>query len=274
LSTAYHKPKKFFGQHFLSDKNVLNKIVAAAKIAPGDVVLEVGPGTGELTEVLLEAGAYVVAIEIDRDLTTSLKQRFARFENFRLIEKDALKVSYLELGREYGSKLKAVSNLPYNISGPITAKFVEEREAFSIMVLMYQKEVARRLCAQPGNKDYGALTVITRIHADVKIAFDVPRTIFRPPPKVDSSVVVIAPRPHKDAKDIDEKFFKEVVRAAFSTRRKTLHNALKSLDCPQEAVLEAIAQCGIDPKRRGETLDINEFARLTNAISTALKNIP
>lgn len=262
----YHRPRKRFGQHFLADRNILNKIVAAARTAPGDTVLEVGPGTGELTEALIEAGANVIAIEIDRDLVRALKARFAGVDQFSLVEGDALKVSYVELAEKHGVKFKAVSNLPYNISGPITAKFIDERAAFCLMVLMYQKEVARRLCAPPDNKDYGALTVLTQAYADVSIAFDVPRTVFKPPPKVDSSVITITPRPAPVEAIGNEPFFKKVVRAAFSTRRKTLPNALRSLDLPHEAVMEAIIKCNIDPKRRGETLSIIEFISLATAL--------
>ncbi len=258
-------PKKKFGQHFLTDKNLLARIVRASETNEGDRVLEVGPGPGALTGALLNAGALVTAVEIDRELIAGLKARFSGLPAFELIQGDALKVSFLELSNKYGVKLKAVSNLPYNISGPIIFKFIKERAAFTRLVLMLQKEVAARLAAGPGTKDYGALSVLAQLWCDVKVEFNVSRHLFKPPPKVDSSVVSFnildAPR----VTVADEGVFTRVVKSAFGLRRKTLLNALKTLPAGKEEILAALDAAGIDPRRRGETLSLEEFGLLTDA---------
>ena len=260
-------PKKKFGQHFLTDKNLLSKIVRAADVKEGDHVLEVGPGQGALTDALLGAGAIVTAVEIDKDLTTGLKARFKDYPAFELVSGDALKISFLELSASRGVKLKAVSNLPYNISGPIIFKFIKERAAFSRLVLMLQKEVADRLASGPGTKDYGAISVLTQLWCDVRVEFKVSRHLFKPPPKVDSSVVSFnilgAPR----VAVADEALFTRVVKSAFGLRRKTLLNALKTLPAEKDAILKALSSAGIDPQKRGETLSIEEFALLADAFS-------
>lgn len=258
--------KKRFGQHFLTDKNLLKKIVRAASVKPGDRVLEIGPGRGALTEAILEAGAKVTAIEVDRDLAAYLKERFSADERIEILTIDALKASFTELSKERDCRFKIVSNLPYNISGPILAKFLDERAAFTLMVLMFQKEVAVRIASKPGTKEYGILSVISQAYADVKIEFHVSRHLFSPKPNVDSSVVSFklleAPRFPIE----DEEFFKEVVRSAFGQRRKTLHNALKALGIGIEDITKALTDTNIAPQRRGETLSVEEFGRLSNEL--------
>ena len=258
------RPKKRFGQHFLTDKNIIRKIVRAAGIEKGDLVLEIGPGTGALTEGLMEAGANVLAIEVDRELIEELKGKFT--EGFEVINADALKLSYVDLSRQRNARFKLVANLPYYISGPILAKLLEEREAFSIMVLMFQKEVADRIAAGPGGRDYGILSVLSQVYTDVKKELDVPSRLFFPKPKVDSAVlsfrVLESPRAPID----DERFFKSVLRSAFGTRRKQLVNSLSSLGIEKGAAHEALTEAGIDPARRAETLNINEFASLAHAL--------
>ncbi|MBI5493257.1 MAG: ribosomal RNA small subunit methyltransferase A [Deltaproteobacteria bacterium] len=256
-------PKKRFGQHFLVDKNVIRKIVAIASIKEGDCVLEIGPGKGALTEGLIEAGAKVTAIEVDRDLAALLKRKFP--ENLEVITGDALKASFLELAEGRGCRFKLVSNLPYNISGPILAKFLSERKAFSLLVLMFQKEVAERLVAPPGTKEYGVLSVFTQAFTEIKKELDVSRNLFSPRPKVDSAVVSLKVLDKPRVEIRDEDFFKKVVRASFGTRRKMLSNALKALGFEKDVVERALEEAGIDPKRRGETLDLKEFGRLTDA---------
>ncbi|MBI5888059.1 MAG: ribosomal RNA small subunit methyltransferase A [Deltaproteobacteria bacterium] len=260
-------PKKKFGQHFLTDKNLLSKIVRAADIKEGDRVLEVGPGHGALTDALLGAGAIVTAVEIDKDLTARLKARFADYPAFELVCGDALKISFLELSARHGVKLKAVSNLPYNISGPIIFKFIKQRAAFSRLVLMLQKEVADRLASGPGTKNYGAISVLTQLWCDVKVEFNVSRRLFKPPPKVDSSVVSFNIRGAPRVAVADEALFTRVVKSAFGLRRKTLLNALKSLPAEKDDILAASRSAGIDPQRRGETLSMEEFSLLTDAFS-------
>ncbi len=260
----FPRAKKKFGQHFLLDKNIIRKIVSAAHIVPGDRVIEIGPGTGALTEGLLEAGARVLAVEVDRDMVGFLKERFPDLE---VIKEDALRLSYMGLSKERAVRFKVVSNLPYNISGPILAKFLSEREAFTRLVLMFQKEVAERLVAGPDTKAYGALSVFTQAFTDVKIEFNVSKSLFTPRPKVDSSVVSIDILPEPKVEIQNEAFFKSVVRAAFGTRRKTLLNALKGLGLEKVVVAAALEDAGIDPQRRGETLDLKEFSRLARTLS-------
>lgn len=259
-------PRKRFGQHFLTDKNLIRKIVASAGVVHGDTVLEIGPGRGALTEGLIEAGAVVTAIEVDRDLARLLKERFPA-SSLKVIEADALKVSYAELSRAEGKRFKLVSNLPYNISGPILARLLKEREAFTIMVLMFQKEVAERIASRPGTKSYGVLSVLSQAYTDVRIEFQVSRNLFSPRPKVDSSVVSfrVLDRPRVDIED--PAFFKTVVKSAFGTRRKTLLNSLKALGFAKEGLLSALEEAGVDPGRRGETLDLAEFGLLAKALS-------
>lgn len=260
-------PNKKFGQHFLTDKNLLMKIVRAADVKEGDHVLEVGPGPGALTDALLGAVAIVTAIEIDKDLAARAKARFKDYPAFELVSGDALKISFLDLSTKRGVKLKAVSNLPYNISGPIIFKFIRERAAFTRLVLMLQKEVADRLASGPGTKDYGAVSVLTQLWCDVKVEFNVSRRLFKPPPKVDSSVVSFNIRDAPRVAVADEALFTRVVKSAFGLRRKTLLNALKSLPAGKDDILTALNSACIDPQRRGETLSIKEFSLLTEAFS-------
>lgn len=259
-------PKKRFGQHFLIDKNVIRKIIAAAGVAEGDHVLEIGPGRGALTEALLDAGAIVTAIEVDRNLSRLLNERFSGTGRLNVVEADALKVSFTGLLSEEGRKFKLVSNLPYNISGPILAKFLKERAAFTVMVLMFQKEVAERIASAPGIKSYGILSVLSQAYTDVRIEFNVSRNLFTPRPKVDSSVVSFRVLDKPRVAIDDEEFFKTVVKSAFGTRRKTLLNSLKTLGLDKDGILSALREAGVDPARRGETLTLSEFGALTRAL--------
>ncbi len=255
------RPKKRFGQHFLTDRNVIRKIAAVARLKPEDCVVEIGPGRGALTEELIASGARVIAIEVDRELAPLLKERFPS-DRLDVIEADALKVSLRDVSARLGKRLKVVSNLPYNISGPMVAKFIDERAAISSMVLMFQKEVARRLVARPGTREYGVLSVFSQLYADLKIEFDLSKNLFFPRPEVDGSVVSFrfldAPR----VEAADPAFFSSVVKSSFSQRRKTLLNSLKQLGMEKEKLLKALELCGIDPRRRGETLSLEEFSGL------------
>lgn len=260
------RAKKRFGQHFLRDRVILSRIVETAGVTSGDRVLEVGPGPGFLTEELLASGALVTAVEFDRDICAYLREEFAGEENFELIEADAMKVDYLALSEEKGGPFKVVSNPPYNITGPLVAKIIKERAAFGRIVLMLQKEVAKRLTAGPASKASGALTIFLWLYFGVRAAFPVAAGSFSPPPKVDSTVVVMEPLDEPRVSLIDESFFKEVVRKAFGTRRKTLSNALKGLAKSREDLTAVFAEAGIDPGRRAETLSIEEFSALTGAL--------
>jgi 16S rRNA (adenine1518-N6/adenine1519-N6)-dimethyltransferase len=263
-NTAY--PKKRLGQHFLVDKNIVGKILTVADISEGEHVIEVGPGRGALTEGLLDSGAKVTAIEVDPRLTERLLERFGGVKALEVICKDALKVSYTELSRNKATRFKVVSNLPYNISGPILVKFFEERRAFTSLVLMLQKEVARRLVSGPGTKDYGVLSVLARTYTDARCDFDVHPASFTPRPKVTSTVVSMRILASPRVRVHDERFFKKVVKGAFGQRRKTLLNALKTLDIPAVEIKRVLESLKIDPKRRGETLTIEEFGNLTGAL--------
>ncbi|MEK6540231.1 MAG: 16S rRNA (adenine(1518)-N(6)/adenine(1519)-N(6))-dimethyltransferase RsmA, partial [Deltaproteobacteria bacterium] len=251
-------PRKRFSQNFLTDRNIAARIVNALGLKGDDAVIEIGPGLGILTEGLLDSGAKVIGIEIDRDLAGRLKERFDGRNNLEIINVDALKISYKELAAQRKEKLKVVSNLPYDISTPIIFKLLEEREIFSMFLLMLQKEVAQRIVSPPDNKEYGVLSVMVQLLADVKIEFDVPPSCFHPAPKVYSSVVRfnILNKPRIDVEDIA--FFKKVVKASFGQRRKTLLNALKSLNIETPQLVELLNIINIDSKRRGETLTLEE----------------
>jgi 16S rRNA (adenine1518-N6/adenine1519-N6)-dimethyltransferase len=259
-------PRKRFSQNFLTDRNIAARIVNALGLKGDDAVIEIGPGLGILTDGLLESGAKVIGIEIDRDLAGRLKERFDGRNNLEIINADALKISYKELAGQRKEKLKVVSNLPYNISTPIIFKLLEEREIFSMFLLMLQKEVAQRIVSPPDTKEYGVLSVMVQLLADVKIEFDVPPSCFHPAPKVYSSVVRfnILNKPRIDVEDIA--FFKRVVKASFGQRRKTLLNALKSLNIETPQLVELLNIIKIDSKRRGETLTLEEFGVLSNEL--------
>jgi len=264
------RPKKHLGQHFLADGNLLRKIVAISGAGKGDRVLEIGPGTGALTRRLLETGAIVLAVEIDRGLAERLGETFATAVEkgaLEIICADILKVSLSTLARERDCRFNVVANLPYNISGPVLARLLAERRALTSMTLMFQREVAERITARPGTKAYGALSVMAQAYTDCKIEFDVSRRLFKPQPRVDSSIVSLKVLERPGVEVADETFFKRVVRSAFGTRRKTLVNALKPLSIDKDALARAIRSAGIDPSTRGETLGIAEFGALARELS-------
>lgn len=260
-------PRKRFGQNFLTDANIAKKIIRLADIRPDDIVLEIGSGIGALTELLIETGAKIIAVEIDRDLFSILAKKFSDKKNIEVLNEDALKISYEDLAKRFEKKLKVVANLPYNISTPILFKFLDERDVFTTLILMLQKEVAERLAAKPSCKDYGVLSIFIQIFTDVEIGFIVPPSAFYPEPNIDSAVVRFDVLNKTRAKINDIALFKRLVRAAFGQRRKTLSNALKSLNIAQDNISRAFELANIDPKRRGETLSIEDFARLSNFIS-------
>jgi 16S rRNA (adenine1518-N6/adenine1519-N6)-dimethyltransferase len=256
------RPKKSLGQHFLIDHNITRKIVALAEISSGDLIVEIGPGIGELTEALLKQGAKVLAIEMDADLVRPLEERFSACPDFTLVVGDALRYSYQTIARPF----KVVANLPYNISTPILFCLLEERSHISKMVLMLQKEVAERLAAQAGSKNYGALSVMFQLWADVKIAFLVSATCFRPQPLVSSAVIHVTPRKTAKVPILNEPFFEKVVRGAFSHRRKFLLNTLTDAGFARDLLLAVFKKIGMDAHRRAETLTLAEFATLANGL--------
>lgn len=244
--------KRSFGQNFLTDEIFIGKIIEAVDPSPEDLIVEIGPGRGALTERIVDRAGKVVAIELDRELVPFLKQKFETQMNFELIEGDALDIDFLSACA--GTKAKLVANLPYNISTAILQRLIDQRQAFFSMVLMFQKEVVDRITASPGNSDRGFLTVMVEAYLDAERLFDVPPGAFRPVPKVDSAVARLVP---KELVDIaDPKLFRRLVSAGFAQKRKTILNNLKNI-FPDAAGL--LASAGIDPQRRAETLSLAEW---------------
>ncbi|WP_178412724.1 16S rRNA (adenine(1518)-N(6)/adenine(1519)-N(6))-dimethyltransferase RsmA [Peptacetobacter hiranonis] len=267
------KFSKSLGQNFLIDDNVIDKIIDGARVKEGDKVIEVGPGIGTLTREMAKRAEKVVAVEIDKNLIPILKETLADFDNTEVVNEDILKVDINKLVDEKlsGGPVKLIANLPYYITTPIVMKFLEEDIPVTDIVVMVQKEVADRMNAVPSTKDYGALSVAVQYYCDTEIVAKAPRHMFIPQPKVDSTVIGLHIREEKKYKADNEQLFFKTVKAAFGQRRKTLLNSLSSMGVLDKAkIKEVLAEAGIDEKRRGETLSIEEFAHLSNIIN---KNI-
>ena len=266
--------KKSLGQNFLTDINVLKKIVAAAEVSEADDVIEIGPGIGALTEQLAKSAHQVLALEIDDRLLPVLKETLAPYPNVEVIHQDILKANLKELIAEHFDgqhRLKIVANLPYYITTPIIMHLLATTElAFDQIVVMMQKEVANRLAAQPGSKDYGSLSIGVQYEMDCQIAFIVPKTVFVPQPKVDSAIISLTKKKAKEYQPQDERFFHQLVRGAFMHRRKSLWNNLQGLYGKQAEVKEklsqALAQAEIEPSVRAERLTIADFVRLADCL--------
>ena len=258
-----HRPRKRFGQNFLRDRHVLDRIIAAAELSITDRVLEVGPGPGALTEQLLLSGAGLLAVEIDRDLAAALRDRSE--SNLKVIEGDVLRLDWREMLNH--PPYKMVANLPYNISSQILFKVLDHRELFSRLVLMFQREVGERLLAVPATREYGILSVLIQTWYDVSRVVKVPPNAFVPPPKVDSVVLLLTPlsRPRVDLVDVDT--FRNLVKGAFAQRRKTLRNSLLGSGWSAAQIDPALHSAAIEPSRRGETLTLQEFALLANCLT-------
>ncbi len=256
-------PKKRLGQHFLVDPNILDKVIRAAEIGKEDVVLEVGPGLGGMTLALADKAKKVIAVDIDPKLAAILKEKMADHQNVEVVEKDILRMDFKEFIKKEGHPVKVVANLPYQISTPLLFRFIESKEAFSKFTLMLQKEVAQRMVAPPGKKEYGPLSIFVQLSLDVSILFFIKPSAFFPPPKVESAVVHMTWKEGSAIEAIKEEWFKRVVRACFGYRRKTLSNALKHSELPlPESIESRMKKIGIDPRRRPETLTIEEFKNL------------
>ena len=255
-------PRKRLGQHFLTDPNIIKKIISLADLHPEEMVLEVGPGRGILTASLCPKVAKVVAVETDKRLVDYLSQAFAHFSNLEVLYGDALKFPYPTL--PIGTVI--VANLPYNISTPLLFQFLDARARISRMILTLQLEVAKRLVAPVGTRDYGILTVLIQYLADVRLAFKVPNSCFKPSPKVDSAVVRIDVKRGKSVEDSQGKVFGQIVRAAFSHRRKILTNSLRDAGFSLDEIQLGLTRSDIDGQRRAETLTVQEFANLTHAV--------
>jgi 16S rRNA (adenine1518-N6/adenine1519-N6)-dimethyltransferase len=259
------KFSKSLGQNFLVDDSVLNDIVSGAEVNDEDFIIEIGPGVGTLTAQLLMKAKKVTSIELDNDLIPILQQELGDHKNFDLVHKDALKVDFNELiGDEKSVKL--VANLPYYVTTPIIVKLLKEGYNFKSLTIMIQKEVAERINAEPNTKEYGSLSVLVQYYCDTKILRKVPPTCFIPRPKVESIVIRLdkLDEPRVKAKSIALMF--ELVRAGFNMRRKTLWNAAKSLKVNVDELEKSFEKSGIDPKRRAETLTLEEFALLSDCI--------
>lgn len=260
---------KKLGQNFLIDEDIVRRIVEAAELTPEDKVLEVGPGIGTLTQGLAESGADVVAVELDKRLLPVLDVTLEGYDNVRIVNGDILKVDIMqEVGAE---NFKVCANLPYYITTPIIFALLEKRLPMERLVAMVQKEVAERMAAQPGRREYGALSVAIQYFTELEIAFIVPPTSFIPAPAVDSAVIVCKRRKQPPVQVCDEALFFRVVKAAFSMRRKMLNNALKNMGISSEQCAKWLELAGIDGKRRGETLTLEDFAALTNTFAEITK---
>ncbi len=269
LNAPHSQPaKKSFGQNFLVDQNYVNKIIAALNPQKGENVVEIGAGRGALTEKLVESGANITAIELDRDLIPGLVKKFAGCENFRLIEQDALKINFAELlyASKQKQKIKLVANLPYYISTAILQKLIEQRLEFSEMILMFQREVVERITAKPGNSERGFLTVLVEAYLETEKLFDVPSSAFQPAPNVQSAVVRLITKNALDNGIENEKLFKEIISAGFQQKRKTILNNLKNSPLFLQGKIGNIENflkiCEIDSRRRAETLTIKEWLKL------------
>lgn len=262
------RTKKRFGQNFLVDRNVLNKILDAADIHEGDSVLEIGPGAGTLTLAIAERGAKVVAVEVDRDLIPMLSEVLTGYENATVVNADFLTLDLPQfLTDHFGdTKVKIVGNLPYYITSPIISAVFQVRERIDGIVLMVQKEVAERLKAVPGTKDFSSISVFIQFYCIPELVANVSKNVFYPPPEVSSAIVKLIPRSEPPVSVPSDELFFNVVHCAFGQRRKTLLNSLS--DCPslgldKSQIAQILQNAEIDPSRRAETLSLEEFAQIT-----------
>ena len=258
--------KKKFGQNFLVDDRVLQRIVAGAGITKEDRVLEIGPGIGTLTQALCEAAGEVRAVEIDRDLIPILKETLSDYDNVEIINADVMD---LELSSVFSGSFKVVANLPYYITTPIIMRLFESGADIESITVMVQKEVADRMQAAPGGKDYGALTLSVAYNAEAEIIANVPPNCFMPRPEVSSAVIRLKRHEKPPVAPKDPAYMFSVIRAAFSQRRKTLLNALsndRSLGVTKELISEALSELGLDQRIRGERLSLSQFSGLSDLL--------
>ena len=263
--------QKKFGQNFLIDTHVLDKIIRSAEITKEDMVLEIGPGIGTMTQYLAEAAGKVVAVEIDRNLIPILSETLKDYDNVRIINEDVLKVDIRKLAEEEngGRPIKVVANLPYYITTPIIMGLFESHVPIDNITVMVQKEVADRMKVGPGSKDYGALSLAVQYYAEPYLVANVPANCFIPRPNVDSAVIRLT-RHEKPVVDVDnEGLLFNMIRASFNQRRKTLQNGLKNSDlisASKEAIMDSIREAGFPETVRGEALTLEQFAMLANCI--------
>jgi 16S rRNA (adenine1518-N6/adenine1519-N6)-dimethyltransferase len=269
--------QKKFGQNFLIDTHVLDKIIAAAEITKDDFVLEIGPGIGTMTQYLADAAREVLAVEIDQALIPILHDTLSGFDNVSVINEDVLKLDLNRIVQEKndGKPIKVVANLPYYITTPIIMGLFENHVPITSITVMVQKEVADRMQAGPGTKDYGALSLAVQYYAEPYIAANVPLNCFMPRPKVGSAVIRLTTHQEKPVEATDEKLMFRIIRASFNQRRKTLVNGLNNspdITLSREDVTDAVEQLGKGSSVRGEALTLQEFAQLSNIIAEKISN--
>lgn len=267
---------KSLGQNFLIDDNIIDKIVDGSLAGQGDKVIEVGPGIGTLTRELASRSEKVMVVEIDKKLIPILGDTLSDFDNVTIVNEDIMKADIKDLIDKNldGGPVKLVANLPYYITTPIIMRFLEEDINVTDIVVMVQKEVAERMNANPGKKDFGALSVAVQFYCDTEIVAKVPRHLFVPQPNVDSIVIALRVRPERKYKVEDEDLFFKTVKASFGQRRKTLLNSLTSMGILDKTDISAVLSvAGIDEKRRGETLSLEEFARLSDCMHSRIKEL-
>lgn len=259
------KFKKRFGQNFITDLNLLEKIADAGQVQDSDIILEIGPGAGTLTRVLADKAKHVIAMEIDFTLIPILEEQFKDYQNITVVNEDALKVNYDDVVKNYfpdAKEYKIIANLPYYITTPLLFKALESSKLLSQMVVMVQKEVGERLQGKPATKDYGALTLMANYYADVQYMFTVSKKIFSPEPAVDSAIVRFIKHDKSSLSQKEEEFFKKLVRASFSQRRKTFLNSIKTLELDKEEVISYLSEAGYGAKVRGEELPLEIYLEM------------
>lgn len=266
--------QKKFGQNFLIDGHVLDKIIAGAGVTKDDMVLEIGPGIGTMTQYLAEAADKVVAVEIDRNLLPILQETLADYDNVKVIHADVLSLDLEKLVQEEngGRPIKVVANLPYYITTPIIMALFEQHVPLANVTVMVQKEVAARMKSGPGSKDYGALSLAVQYYAEPYIVANVPCNCFMPRPNVDSAVIRLTRYEEPPVQVKDEKMLFKIIRASFNQRRKTLQNGLNNsseLNFTKDQIAAAIAEAGFSPSVRGEALTLEQFAKLTDILLKA-----
>ena len=264
---------KSLGQNFLTDKNIIDQILEGSGITGDDLVIEIGPGIGVITREAAQLAHKVIAIEIDTNLIPILNWTLGDLENVEIVNQDVLKTQLNDLiaKESFPGVVRVVGNLPYYITTPIIMKLLEDQVPAASITVMMQKEVADRLTAKPGTKDFGAISLMVEYFAEAKEIVKVPRIVFVPQPKVDSTVLRLDIRDEKPVKVADEEFLFKVIKAGFGQRRKTLSNALSVLKGYDKAtILRCLEEAGIDPVRRGETLSLEEYARLSDVLRSAI----
>lgn len=262
-------PRKKLGQHFVIDGRIIRRIIKAADLQPNDIVVEVGAGLGNLTGPLAAQVRHLYAIEIDPRLIAELQKEFQGNEKIEIIPGDALELDFAPWFQKWQRRMKVVANLPYEISSPMIFRFFQERQYFSLLVLMLQMEVARRIVASPGTKEYGPLSIWSECYSHPQILFTVSPQAFFPPPRVESAVVKFEILGDTEFKGRDEELLNSIVRAAFTYRRKTILNALKMagiFSSSQERIMAALKEAGISPQVRGEALTLKQFQDLSEQL--------